>query len=253
MHQATSQRHDLIAPPEPRRASAYTAGLLALAAWYCLLSLFTFLMFQITAQYWPIRDDVAFLRIKAEYLDIWPWKIAFFIHVFTSLFALAAGFTQFAPGLLRKWPVGHRWVGRIYVADVVLVTGPASLIMAFFANGGITSRAAFTVLSALWISTTAIAYRAIRRRRWKEHRDWMMRSYALTLSAITLRLWKLGLVWMFHPNPMDVYRVVAWLGFVPNLLLAEWLIRRGSKASLRKLSARSVSDMAAAGKTSSHR
>jgi hypothetical protein len=128
-------------------------------------------------------------------------EIAFFIHVFTSLFALAAGFTQFAPGLLRKWPVVHRWVGRIYGADVVLVTGTASLIMASFANGGITSRAAFTVLAALWISTTAIAYRAIRRRRWKEHRDWMMRSYALPLSAIMLRLSKLGLVGCFTQIP----------------------------------------------------
>jgi len=59
-----------------------------------------------------------------------------------------------------------------------------------------------------------------------------MRSYALTLLAVTLRLWKLGLVLMFHPNPMDVYRVVAGLGFVPNLLLAEWLIRRVSQQFL---------------------
>jgi hypothetical protein len=196
------------------------------AAVYGLLAVFTFQMVRITAQYWPIRDDVAFLRIKTDYLEIWPWKIAFFVHVFTSLFALVGGFTQFAPGVLWNRPGVHRWMGRVYVVDVVLVTGPASLVMAFFANGGTTSRIAFTMLAGLWIFTTAMAYRAVRMRRWRDHREWMVRSYALTLSAITLRLWKLGLVCLLHPNPMDVYRVVAWLGFVPNLLLAEWLIRR---------------------------
>ncbi|MBV8416728.1 MAG: DUF2306 domain-containing protein [Verrucomicrobia bacterium] len=204
------------------------------AAIYGLLAVFTFQMVRITAQYWPIRDDVAFLRIKTDYLEIWPWKIAFFVHVFTSLFALAGGFTQFAPGLLRNRPGVHRWMGRVYVLDVVLITGPASLVMAFFANGGITSRIAFTVLAVLWIFTTAMAYRAVRMRRWGEHREWMVRSYALTLSAITLRLWKLGLVWLLHPNPMDAYRVVAWLGFVPNLLLAEWLIRRRRVVSQKR-------------------
>jgi hypothetical protein len=41
-----------------------------------------------------------------------------------------------------------------------------------------------------------------------------------------LRAWKWLLVLVFDPRPMDVYRLVAWLGFVPNLILAEWLIRR---------------------------
>ena len=59
-----------------------------------------------------------------------------------------------------------------------------------------------------------------------DHRKWMMRSYALTLSAITLRLWKWGIVKVFEPRPMDVYRVVAWLGWVLNALVAEYIIRR---------------------------
>ncbi|WP_425562939.1 DUF2306 domain-containing protein [Mucilaginibacter gynuensis] len=52
----------------------------------------------------------------------------------------------------------------------------------------------------------------------------MYRSYALTLSAISLRLWKWGLVLLLQPRPMDVYRVVAWLGWTGNLLVAELII-----------------------------
>lgn len=59
----------------------------------------------------------------------------------------------------------------------------------------------------------------------------MMRSYALTLSAITLRAWKYAVVFLFEPRPMDLYRVVAWLGFVPNVLLVEWLIYRRKRKS----------------------
>ena len=36
----------------------------------------------------------------------------------------------------------------------------------------------------------------------------MMRSFALTFSAITLRLWKVIIVYLFHPAPMDVYQIM---------------------------------------------
>lgn len=196
--------------------------------WLALLLFFSVLMLRITWQYFPIRDDIAFLRIKQEYLPIIEWKVAFFIHVFTSMFALAAGFTQFSRAILRGVPAMHRWVGRLYVLDVVFVTGPASFIMAIYANGGLTSKLAFGILAVLWIGFTAAAFLAIRKRRIQEHRQWMIRSYALTISAVTLRAWKYGLVFLFNPAPMDVYRLVAWLGWVPNLILAEYLIRRVS-------------------------
>ncbi|TAD81305.1 MAG: DUF2306 domain-containing protein [Bacteroidetes bacterium] len=56
------------------------------------------------------------------------------------------------------------------------------------------------------------------------HRAWIHRSYALTLSALTLRFWKWVLVALFHPRPMDVYVVVAWLGWVLNVVVVELLL-----------------------------
>lgn len=195
------------------------AALLVALAW------FSWLMMRITLEYVPPRDDAGFLQIKQQYLGILPWKTAFWVHVFTSMLTLLAGFTQFYPGLLRRVSWLHRWMGRFYVLNVCLITGPASLVMAFYANGGMSSRIAFTVLACGWIFTTAMGWSTAVRRQWEKHRAWMIRSYALTLSAITLRAWKWLLVLLFDPRPMDVYRLVAWLGFVPNLLVAEWLIR----------------------------
>jgi hypothetical protein len=200
---------------------------------YCLLILLSFffvLMGQITLQYIPVRTDASFLLTKQDYIHITPWLIAFYIHVFTSMFVLAAGFTQFSPGILSRYKPVHRTVGKLYILIVLFVSGPASFIMALLANGGFPSRLAFTSLSVLWMYCTAKAWRTVMAKQYDRHRDWMYRSYALTLSAITLRGWKWLFIASFHLRPMDTYRLVAWMGFVPNLLLAEWLIRRRSGA-----------------------
>lgn len=208
-------------------------GIVTRAVLVFALAWFSWLMLGITWDYLPVRDDAGFLQIKQQYLGISHWKAAFWIHVFTSMFALLAGFTQFFPAVLRRMPRLHRWMGRAYVLNVCFVTGPASLIMGCYANGGVTSRVAFVTLAIAWLFTTAMGWRTALRRQWVRHREWMMRSYALTLSAITLRAWKYMLVLLFDPRPMDVYRLVAWLGFVPNLMVAEWLVRRSRSGRLR--------------------
>jgi uncharacterized membrane protein len=184
------------------------------------------MMARITVNYFPARTDVGFLRIKQQYIDIYHWQIAFFIHVYTSIWVLLAGFTQFSTKLLRTRPQLHRNLGYVYVVNVLLVTGPAGLLMGFYANGGTGSRIAFILLASLWIYFTAMAWYQARKGDFKRHRQFMIRSYALTLSAITLRAWKYGITNAIEVRPMDVYRIVAWLGFVPNLLVAEWIIWR---------------------------
>jgi uncharacterized membrane protein len=193
---------------------------------YAALAFFSFLLLKITLQYLPVRYDVAFLRIKQQYIAITHWRWAFFVHVFTSMLVLVAGFTQFSKTILTRLPLLHRAMGYLYIVVLLGITGPASFIMALYANGGFTSRAAFTTLAVLWWFTTLQALLSVRRRDFVAHRNYMWRSYALTLSAVTLRAWKYLIVWALHPPPMEVYRIVAWLGFVPNLLLVEWWIRR---------------------------
>lgn len=204
-------------------------SLIGKAALYAALLWFTYLMGEITFEYWPFRTDVGFMLIKQHYLGIKHWEVAFWVHVFSSMFALVAGFTQFSRMLLRRAPKLHRGMGKLYVINVLLITGPAGLVMSVYANGGWTSKLAFLVLSLLWWFTTFEGWRTAHRKRWLAHRDWMIRSYALTLSAITLRCWKYLIATNFEMPPMDMYRLVAWLGFVPNLLVAEWIVR-----SLRK-------------------
>lgn len=190
----------------------------------CCLAFFTFLMFRITVQYVPFNLDVAFLRIKQDYIDIIPWRVAFFIHVYTSMFALIAGFTQFSKTILKDHKKIHRTIGKLYVVVILCLTGPSGFIMAIYANGGLSSKIGFLLLDILWMFFTYKAFRFALKKQFIEHKKYMYRSYTLTLSAITLRAWKYMLVFLFHPAPMDIYRIVCWLGFVPNLLLLEFLI-----------------------------
>lgn len=199
------------------------------------LAFFTWLMAGITVNYIPYNTDVGFLRIKQQYVGIDHWRIAFFIHVYASLWVLLAGFTQFSAYVQRNNPRLHRAMGYIYVVDVLLITGPAGLLMGFYANGGITSRIAFVLLAVLWIFFTAIALIKARRGDFKAHRLFMIRSYALTLSALTLRAWKYAITNIIDdPPPMDVYRTVAWLGWVGNLAVAEYIIFRIKQRSGNK-------------------
>ncbi len=191
-------------------------------------------MASITMAYIPYNTDVGFLRIKQHYIHIDQWRIAFFIHVYASMWVLFAGFTQFSKAIQRNQPKLHRTLGYIYVVDVLLITGPAGLLMGFYANGGLWSRIAFVLLAVLWIYFTAMALIKARQKNFKAHRNYMIRSYALTLSAITLRAWKYAITNTVTLPPMDVYRVVAWVGWVGNLVVAEWLIFRHTQKQVYK-------------------
>lgn len=185
------------------------------------LVFFSFLMLRISLQYVPYDPDVAFLRIKQDVVHHSWYLPAFYVHVWTSFFLLMAGFTQFSGKMRSKMPAVHRAMGRIYVTVLLLLAAPSGFVIGLVANGGIPSRLAFCLLATLWFLYTLMGLRAILGGDMTQHRAFFLRSFALTLSAITLRAWKWLFVFLLAPRPMDVYMVVAWLGWIPNLLAVE--------------------------------
>ena len=192
-------------------------------------------MVNITLQYIPYDTDIAFLKIKQDVIDVPFYKIAFFAHVYTAIFVLLAGFTQFSAKLRKNYPDMHRKSGWLYAAIVVLFASPSGFYMGIFANGGVYSQISFCLLAILWFYFTLIAVIKIKQCDIVAHRAFMIRSFALALSAITLRLWKYLIILSFDARPMDAYRIVAWLGWVPNLLLAEYIIHKFNIKRMRKL------------------
>lgn len=185
---------------------------------------FSFLLLLITIQYIPYHTDVAFLRIKQDEIALDYYKVAFFTHVYTSIFLMILGFIQFSKTIKTKYTKIHRWSGRLYAIIILFLSGPSGLVMSYHANGGVFSKTAFVILSVLWMSFTFLSVYYVLKKDINQHQKFAIRSFALTLSAISLRLFKYIIVFLFHPPPMDVYRIVAWLGWTFNLLLAEIII-----------------------------
>ena len=152
-------------------------------------------------------------------------RAGIYTHIFAGLVALVIGPFQFLAAV-RARPALHRWLGRVYLGIGVLVGGLAGLYMAFHAFGGLASRLGFGCLALAWLYTGWRAYAAIRARDVASHQRWMVRNFALTFAPVTLRLWIPGSVASGLPFEL-VYPVVAWLCWVPNLAVAEWLLARG--------------------------
>jgi hypothetical protein len=192
----------------------------------CIFLYFFHLMFLITLQYLPYNTDVAFLRIKQDAINHLHYRIAFFVHVYSSIFLLLFGWLQFYNPIRKKSPKIHRTIGYLYFGILLICSAPSGLLMSFYATGGLIGKSAFFILSILWTTFSFLALYFVYKKDFSKHRNFTIRSFALTLSAISLRLFKWVIVLLFHPHPSLSYQIVAWAGFLVNLLIAEWIIRR---------------------------
>ena len=198
--------------------------------WLLVFGYFFMLMARITLHYFPVNHSTAFLNIKqTEVRQVALYFPIFYIHVISTVFVLLAGFTQFSNTLLCHYPGVHRTIGKIYVAILLCFAAPSGFFIGCYANGGLASKISFILLSLLWFYFTLKGFTAIRKKKITEHQAFMLRSFALTFSAVTLRFWKVILVYLFQPSPMDVYQIIAWLGWIPNILIVEYYLYRNSK------------------------
>jgi uncharacterized membrane protein len=187
-------------------------------------------MLSITIKYIPFNSNTAFLQIKQSEVTSNPYYIyLFYTHVYSAIFCLLAGFTQFNNLILRDFIKIHKHFGKIYVYSVLLFAAPSGIYIGFYANGGITSKVSFILLGIIWFYFTLKGILEIKKGNIDNHKKMMIRSFALAFSAITLRLWKVVLVYLFEPNPMDVYRIIAWLGWIPNIVIIELYLYKKTK------------------------
>lgn len=199
------------------------SNLIKYSFWLAILY-FSYLLLLITLQYIPAKINVAFLNTKTDVVHFLFYKIAFFTHVYTSLFCILAGFFLFSSFIRNKYMPLHKTVGKIYIITVLFFSGISGFIMSLYANGGWRAQLSFIILSVLWWVFTYKAYHYAKVKKIQLHRAYMIRSYALTLSAISLRLFKYIIVYLWALPPLDTYRIVAWLSWIINIIVAEIII-----------------------------
>lgn len=199
--------------------------------WVCVLTLIVIASISLSIQslpYLAFERNIDFLKTKDLIYHIDWWRWSFYIHVFSSPILLFAGLIQFIRPILKKLPGLHHLSGYIYIVVVLLISAPSGVVLGLYANGGYPSQISFTILGILWFGFTLIALLKIKSKDFESHANWMLRSFALALSAITLRFYLL-LFDVFNANigPTESYVLVSYLSWIPNLLLAELFIKFG--------------------------
>jgi uncharacterized membrane protein len=182
--------------------------------WIAILSLGTF--YESFA-----HNHAFFLGFKQAAIKTGWYMPAFYCHIFASSVILLVGFFQFSEKVYTNRKV-HRALGKIYVLGVLLIAAPGAYVMTLFVNRGAGVFISFMLQNTLWIISTTLAFIFIKKGNINDHVKMMRRSYGLAFGAVTLRFYIL----LFHVfgngvNFDNNYIIIAFLSWVPNLVLVE--------------------------------
>jgi uncharacterized membrane protein len=216
--------------PKPKRRRGYHTWLVLLAI------VATAMTVSMVSVYLPLDP----LQSRLETRNQFHW-VVLLSHLFTAAIALVTGVLQFWPWLRTRHRKVHRIVGRTYLFAGVLPSAVFGVGSATMAVIGMPSAVPLTILSLLWFITGVQGFRAARDRRFTEHREWMIRNFALTATAITGRIVAVPLVIFFEPADAaarvvfdhDLTSLLNWGAFTVHLLVAEWYITRTRRKARR--------------------
>jgi uncharacterized membrane protein len=176
-----------------------------------------------------IEPDInsGFLELKDRaLLQNIGWQIGFNAHIISGGIAIVIGWMQFSKGLLKKRPVWHRTIGKVYVV-AGLTCGLSGVYIGYYATGGPVAATGFMTIGVIYFYTTLKGYLYIRNKQIAQHQAMMLYSYAACLAAVTLRLY-VPFLTALTGDYFVAYRMVAWLSWIPNLMVANALIARKS-------------------------
>jgi uncharacterized membrane protein len=163
---------------------------------------------------------------------MWDRRVIVISHITAGVTALLLGPAQFWPAWRTRALTVHRWLGRAYVLAVTVGAGAALYLSWFVApyEGGKVTGASMAIVALAWLAATTIGWRKAVAHEIARHREWMFRSYLLTLVFVSLR-WQLALPFLHRLGPFDrVVPVAVWIAWLVPLTLAELAIRRARRS-----------------------
>jgi len=180
--------------------------------------------------YLNFNTQYGFLRLKQLAIDTGWYLPAYYSHVLFAGIILLIGFLQIHPTWGLRWRKLHRLLGKMYIGGILFFAAPGGLVMSFFIKRGPWVLASFLFQCAAWFTCTLLAYIRIRDGDIQSHRQWVLRSFSLSLAAITLRVYVFLSSWSLDLTAPTAYATIAWLSWVPNLLICEWYLVKNKKS-----------------------
>jgi uncharacterized membrane protein len=161
---------------------------------------------------------------EASYRNLWPNRLWLLPHFIGGAIALLAGIVQFWAALRRRHPRVHRWIGRVYLAGVV-VGATSAYVLSFRAVLGWPFGTATFVMATAWSVFTAMAFVAIRRGQVAAHREWMLRSYVVAFGFVWFRVMVVSPLFAGLGSVPERLTVLLWLSWTVPLLLTEVVLQ----------------------------
>lgn len=159
------------------------------------------------------------------------------LHVVAAVIYSILGALQFSPGFRRSHRRLHRHAGRLLIV-LALVAASSGLWMTLTypwpAGDGVVVYIERLVFGGAMVLSLLLGIDAIRRRRFAEHGEWMIRAYAIGLAAGTQVLTHLPWFVLMDVAPGATARgVMMGLGWVVNVGVGEWVVGRGREEEAR--------------------
>lgn len=185
-----------------------------------------------TTLYFSFSKEFDFIeeRILLFAQPLYSW--CFYIHIFAGMWCISTALLQFSSWILKKRKKIHVWSGKVYVFVVLVLGAPTGMYMSFFAKGTMAERMLFMFMAVVWFVTTLRGLQAVHERNIVSHKNWMIRSYTMAMTAVTFRIYHI-MFYMLGWGNMDNYEVSLWISVVGNILAAEFIIWRKSRNYLK--------------------
>jgi hypothetical protein len=195
------------------------------------VAFFSLLLIRNTLPYFSFSKEFSFIQERAVLFLKPVYTYSFYLHIFAGMFCIGTALLQFSSYILKKRKPLHIWAGRVYVMVVLLIGAPTGLYMSFFAKGSFAERGLFMFMAISWFFFTLKGFTSILNKQVLAHKIWMIRSYAMALTAVTFRVYYIILYLYDVPLTLN-YEVSLWISVIGNLMIAEYIIYRKSKSYL---------------------
>lgn len=193
---------------------------------------FSLLLIYNTIPYFSFSKNFDFIEERSFLFQSNLYNTSFYIHIAAGALCIGTALIQFSRYLLKKSKAIHRISGKIYVFVVLFLGAPTGLYMSFFAKGSFWERALFMFMAGWWFITTLYGLSTIHKRNVVAHKIWMIRSYAMAMTAVTFRVYHITF-YLLGWDHLENYEVSLWISVIGNMLFAEWVIWRQSRQYLK--------------------
>ena len=193
---------------------------------------FSLLLVYNTLPYFSFSKDFSFIQERSFLFQSNIYNASFYIHIFAGMLCITTALIQFSRYILKKTKAVHRWSGKVYVFVVLFLAAPTGLYMSFFAKGSFWERALFMFMAVFWFISTFYGLTSIHKKNVLAHKIWMMRSYAMAMTAVTFRVYHI-VFYLVGWGHLENYEISLWISVIGNMLFAEYFIYRKSRSYLK--------------------